>query len=334
MKSERACGVVLFAGAWVATLSACGGEERPAPGEGGEAAGPAPWSIEGAAVLFTGRREGSTDLYVLDRATGDTVRLTRFGEGGRGANAPALSPDGRRVAFQVRRESDFEVHVRDLDGGTSTNVTDHPEWDVNPVWDPGGTRLGFMSTRGFELGGIGPFPGHVYVVDLTDGSLDQVTREPLTSSLGPSDWSADGSSMLVARVSDDGDIDVFLLDVETGAETRLTDGPASEYSAVFSHAGDRIAYHAELDGESQIVVADRDGGRPRAVTSGPGLRYVPQWSPDDAWILFTASDDGEQYDLRAVRVEDGVVVDIVRTPEDEREGVWIDGGSASPVHVP
>ncbi|MGD2070910.1 MAG: hypothetical protein PVI57_19725 [Gemmatimonadota bacterium] len=334
MKSQRTFGLALLAGAWAATLSACGGEERPARGEGGEAAEPAPWSIERAEVLFTGRRGGSSDLYVLHRATGDTVRLTRFGERGRGANAPALSPDGRRVAFQVRRESDFEIHVGELNGETSIDVTDHPEWDVNPVWDPGGTRLGFMSTRGFELGGIGPFPGHVYVLDLTDGSLRQVTREPLTSSLGPSDWSADGSSMLVARASGDGDIDVFLLDVETGAEARLTDGPASEYSAVFSHDGERIAYHAELGGESQIVVARRDGGEPRAVTSGPGLRYVPQWSPDDAWILFTASEDGEQYDLRAVRVEDGVVVDIVATPEDDREGVWIDVGSGPPVHVP
>jgi hypothetical protein len=39
--------------------------------------------------------------------------------------------------------------------------------------------------------------------------------------------------------------------------------------------------------------------------------------------MFTASDDGLQYDLRAVHVSDGRVIDIVATPEDEREGQWL-----------
>jgi hypothetical protein len=42
--------------------------------------------------------------------------------------------------------------------------------------------------------------------------------------------------------------------------------------------------------------------------------------------MFTASDDGFQYDLRAVRISDGRVIDIVATPEDEREGRWLPVG--------
>lgn len=300
----------------------CGsGEEASREGDA-SASSAGQWSIERAEVLFTGRRDGVSDLYVLDRASGETRRLTRFGSPEGGANAGRVSPDGKRVAFQVRRDRDYEIYVMDLDGGSAVNLTNHPEFDVLPVWSPDGRSIAFMSTRGFELGGIGPFPGHIYIMNLSDRSLRQVTQEPLTSSLGPSAWSADGATMLMARVTGERP-DVFLLDVETGSETQITSTPEAEYSAVFSGSGDRIAFHSEGDEASQIVVSDLDGANRREVTSGPGLRYNPRWSPDDAWILFTFSSDGKQYDLRAVRVSDGHEIEVVTTPEDEREGYWL-----------
>lgn len=300
----------------LALPAACSGPE-------GGGTGRAPWSIETAEVLFTARRDELSDLYVLSRQTGKTRRLTTFGTPEGGANAPVVSPDGTRIAFQVRRGQDYEIHLLDLGGGPSRNLSNHPEYDVNPAWSPDGSRLAFMSTRGFELGSIGPFPGHIYVRGLGSDSLAQVTREPLTSSFGPSDWSPDGTTILIARNDEDG-TNVYGLDLSTGREARLTSGGGAEYSAVYDHSGDRIAYHSESDGESQVMVLDLRTGEARAVTSGPGLRYSPQWSPDDAWLMFTASEDGRQYDLRAVHVSDGRVIDILATPEDEREGQWLE----------
>jgi Tol biopolymer transport system component len=124
----------------------------------------------------------------------------------------------------------------------------------------------------------------------------------------------------------DGSPDVFQIDIVTGAEVRLTDAPEAEYSATYAHAGDWIAFHAENDSGSQIVILDLGTGERRAVTHGSGYRYGPEWSPGDEWLMFTASADGDQYDLRAVRIADGAVVDIVATSEDEREGQWL------PVH--
>ena len=280
------------------------------------------WSLETARILFTGSRNGGSDLYVLDRASGEIRRLTDLGDAGGGANAGRISPDGATVAFQVRRGSDYDIYLMELVGGAPKNVVRHPRHDVNPVWSPDGGRLAFMSTRGFELGTLGPFPGHLYVVDLADGTLAQLTEAPLTSSLGPSDWSADGASILLARVTGR-QPDVLALDVASGVESQITRSASGDYSAAFSHSGDRIAFHAETDSGAHIVVSDLDGSNRRAVTAGPGFRYGPRWSPDDRWLMFSASDDGSQYDIRAVRLEDGVVVDLVSTLDDEREGDWI-----------
>ena len=299
----------------VVLLVACGGAED-------RAAGPPAWSIETAEIVFAASRDGRSDLYVLGRQSGEVRRLTTPETVEGGANAPHVSPDGTMIAFQVRRGPDYEIHVMDIDGGPIQNLSNHPEYDVNAAWAPDGRRLAFMSTRGFDLGGIGPFPGHVYVRALGSDSLEQVTRDPLTSSFGPSDWSADGTTLLIAR-DDEVGTNVFGLDISDGSEARLTSGEGASYSAVYAHSGDRIAFHSESDGESHIMVLNLPTGETHAVTSGPGLRYSPQWSPDDAWLMFTASDDGLQYDLRAVHVSDGRVIDIVATPEDEREGQWL-----------
>ena len=131
-----------------------------------------------------------------------------------------VSPDGTSVAFQVRRGSDYDLYIIDLAGGLPQSVVQHAAYDVNPVWSPDGRRLAFMSTRGFEPGGLGPFPGHIYAVDLALRTVDQLTVAPLTSSLGPSDWSADGASMLFARVVGERP-DVFLIDLATGPVVRF-----------------------------------------------------------------------------------------------------------------
>lgn len=290
--------------------------------EGGAAEPAVDWSIETAEVLFTGRREGGSDLYTIDLASRVTTRLTTFAGSEEAANAGRLSPDGGRIAFQVQRGSDYEIHIMDRVTGETRNVTGNPAYDISPIWSPDGRQLAFMSTRGFELGTLGPFPGHIYLVDVESGELRVVTRDPLTSALGPSDWSPDGSTLLMARMADGGP-DVFGLDVGSGEEDRLTEGGEGEYSARYSHAGDRIAFHSESESESQIVVVDLSTGVRDELTSGPGYRYYPKWSPDDQWILFTASEDGDQYDIRAVRISDRTVVELVATPEDEREGEWV-----------
>lgn len=280
------------------------------------------WSMDRARILFTGSRDGTSDLYVLDRAPGTTRRLTAMGTPEGGANGGQVSPDGSSVAFQVRRGSDYDLYVMDLAGGPPRSVVQHAAYDVNPVWSPDGRRLAFMSTRGFEPGVLGPFPGHIYAVDVAQRTVDQLTAAPLTSALGPSDWSADGASILFARMVGERP-DVFVMDLATGLESQLTQSTQGNYSATFSHSGDRIAFHSESNDGAQIVVSDLGGDNQRRVTSGPGFRYSPRWSPDDRWLMFSASDDGKQYDIRAVRLEDGAVVDLVSTPEDEREGRWI-----------
>ncbi len=293
----------------VAAMGCAGRDARPVTA----------WSIDSARVVFTGHRNGNADIYLRVPGAAAPVRLTGDPSGN---NFGRFAPDGRTLAFQSRRSGAIDIYVMHADGGL-LNLTDHPAYDVLPAWAPDGERLAFMSTRGYALGSAGPFPGHLYVVDADGGNLEQITRAPLTSSLGPQDWTPDGRGILLSR-DVDGSLDLFQLDVETGEESRLTSDAADEYGGAFSHDGSRIAFHAEAGGVSRIVVMKRDGTDRRTITPGAGLRYGPRWSPDDVWLLYTVEGTGEtDYDLEAVRVADGQVVPIVVTPEDEREGDWV-----------
>ncbi|NNF14792.1 MAG: hypothetical protein HKN72_16310 [Gemmatimonadetes bacterium] len=308
MSKLSACGMVA-----VVAVTAC--EPSDAPAE------VATWGLDDATVVFERRDSAGSGLFGLDRRTGDQTRLTPAASRNWSGR---VSPDGERLLFISSRDGDYEVYVSGVDGLEPDNLTQHPDYDVVGAWSPDGARVAFMSTRGFELGGeAGPFPGHVYVVDADAGGLRQVTLEPLTSSLGPTDWSPDGRWLTIAREMD-GQADIFLLDVETGEEHRVTSDPSSEYGASFSRDGLHLAFHAEDGSASRIVVSDLDGSNRRVVTPPGEVGYSPRWSPDDAWLLYTRLGEGpsEQYDAVAVRVGDGVIIPIASTPADERAADW------------
>lgn len=301
----------------VAGLGACGGAEPPAPTDQA-------WTIERAQMVFSARRDGRLGIYRLDRAAGTSTLLTDpdaeefFGR---------VSPDGQRMALQSRSGRTTDIEVLTFDTGARWKLTDHPDWDVLPVWSPDGTRLAFMSTRGFALGSLGPFPGHIYIAAVDGTGARPVTSDPLTSSLGPQAWSPDGRSLLLSRAAGDARPDLVLLDLETGQERTLAEGEEGEYGADFSHDGRWIAFHVESADASRIEIMRVDGAERRVVVAGAGFRYGPRWSPDDRWLAFSfRGPDREDVDVLAVRVNDGEIVPLVATEEDERDPDWMPAG--------
>src|SRR5690606_21504811 len=63
-------------------------------------------------VVFASDRDGSSQLWLLDRRDGKTSRLTRHEAGW--IEAPVLSADGQRVLYVVRTEGRHELHEFDL----------------------------------------------------------------------------------------------------------------------------------------------------------------------------------------------------------------------------
>jgi Tol biopolymer transport system component len=312
----------------MAMVAACGGDAGD-PGASAAAAAPT-WGGSAPLVMYGATRQGRTDLYVAD-PDGHERRVV----GGELSEVqPRLAPDGLHLIFHARNPGAPYGLYRATPGAPDTGAPPPPP-SVEPlvveegahalggVWSPDGESLAYFSTRGEAPPTDGGLPGHIWIRHLATGADRRLTVEPLTGTLGPSDWSPDGGWVLAARPFD-GQLDVVRIDVATGAEERLTRDLAGEYGAAYSHDGRRVAFHAETEDSAWITVLDLDSGERRALTSGPGWRYSPVWSPDDAWLLVTAvAAGGEQTDVVAIRVNDGLMVPVAASDEDERYGAWV-----------
>ena len=102
-------------------------------------------------VAYSAWREGGyRDIYVLERDTGETRRITadRFLD-----FSPAWSPDGRYLLFCSDRDQVFNVYAHDLETGALAQVTNVLGGAFDPQVSNDGTRMvyvGFSST-GYDL---------------------------------------------------------------------------------------------------------------------------------------------------------------------------------------
>ena len=94
------------------------------------------WSPDGLHIAFQSHRDGVQfqETYIMRSDGTEQMRLTRHGiVNGIGS----WSSDGTRLAFVSRRDGLPEIYVINIDGTQEYNLTNDPEADGGPVWQPG-----------------------------------------------------------------------------------------------------------------------------------------------------------------------------------------------------
>jgi Tol biopolymer transport system component len=86
-------------------------------------------------------------------------------------------------------------------------------------------------------------------------------------------WSPDGSRLAF------GGEHIFVVDLNTGVCTQVTDGPWTDRSPSWSPDGRRLAFSSTRDGNAEIYVVDADGGNPTRITRNPAPDRTPTWRP-------------------------------------------------------
>ncbi|WP_157548191.1 S8 family serine peptidase [Nonomuraea candida] len=260
-----------------------------------------------AANLVPGDTNGRTDVFLRDRQSGTTERLS-VARGGvqvdDSSREPTISADGRYVAFQSGADAltpgdangVIDAYVLDRRSGTLTRLAaPYPDEETTgPVISADGTAVTF--TNGVGLGELyvkRPFAtGEARLVSVTPGG------EPAGAmSFAPS-ITADGGR--VAFYSDspalvpgdtNGRNDVFVRDVAAGTTTRVSGGPRGEEGdgrAVLPSISDDGRYVAfestsanlgegDTNKRGDVFVHDLVAG-PEALFTVSGLEVSPEVS--------------------------------------------------------
>ncbi len=227
------------------------------------------WSADGTSMLFTTFMQQNSDLARLTLRGGSLTWLSTK----RGLNTgAAVSPDGKRIALTLSADGNTEIYVMNWDGSDLKRLTQSWGQDVSPTWSHDGKRIAFVSSRSGNP--------HIYVMDADGGNQRRLTfkgdynQEPSWSPL------PDGQIAFTGR-DEKFKYDLFLVDPNSAAITRLTQNQGSNEGPSFSPDGNQIAFTSSrgLQAGRQVYVMDVDGKHPRRVTMAPGDYETPAWGP-------------------------------------------------------
>ena len=214
------------------------------------------WSPTGEQILFTSDRDGNRDLYVMDADGSDVRRVFRkpakrleptwSPEGDRiafhaetpqwsiqtatihGANVeqaafaewrggnPSWSANGNEIAFVGNVGGTRRILIVKLGSGLiHTFLPKEQSWMYSPSWSPEGDKLAFT----WYKWGIGDRTA-IFVANRDGSRLKQIGKPALGTS-SPA-WSPEGDKIVYTEEAIERDLQIVVVDVETGKKKQLT----------------------------------------------------------------------------------------------------------------
>jgi Tol biopolymer transport system component len=109
----------------------------------------------------------------------------------------------------------------------------------------------------------------------------------LVTANGPSylhGWSPDGGTLAYCAERN-GDYDIYIISVDGGPETQLTDSPGLDDGPEYSPDGRYIWFNSVRSGLMQIWRMDADGANPVHMFQEEANCWFPHVSPDGKWVV-------------------------------------------------
>jgi hypothetical protein len=253
---------------------------------------------EDVMLAFVGGGDTGGDFYYS--STGDIGGASHYGDG---SGAPGTTPpaNGTRDVLAGGTEGMGQV----------TLELRHPLCSADDAHD-------FCLTNGVTVG-----------VLLQYQSGGPFWRYPGTSPFDPSDW-ADltisaapaATGRIVFESNRDGNLEIYRMNPDGGAVTRLTSNPATDNLPSISPDGTKVAFSSDRGDGTDIYVMNIDGTGVTQLTTNPADDLQPAWSPDGTKIAFTSNQD-----IVVMNADGTGQMNVTNTAADEGGVSWSPDGT-------
>jgi Tol biopolymer transport system component len=249
-----------YSGLWLVSVQ--GGSSEQVFDSGGSCAALgevsiAGWSAAGDQLLFWlapgfGLSRDGLLLYAVASVGGEprllspTLTFTDFIAAQPGDRLMAVTSGAGIATWTNKRISVVDPATR-----TISHLTDKATAAFSPVWSPDGTRLAYVSAPAIDTGGgdLGLQAGaqrRIWVMNADGSGKARLTEDGKYREERPH-WSADGRAIFFARLDEEGQTSLWLVDAAGGIPTRVIDRLGFELPGYLANG-----YYGYLDWDSRF----------------------------------------------------------------------------------
>ncbi len=231
-------------------------------------------SPDGSWVLFSKselnweENERKTTWWRVSAEGGEPYRY--IGDDG-GGNFQ-FSPDGRRLAFTRSVDDESQLFLLPTTGGEAVQLSEHETSIGSYAWSEDGSKIIFVATE----------PRTDEEEEAREAGYDAIFVDEGPNGQQSGNWN-----------------NLWLIEVESGAERRLTDTDHRIGSFSVAPNGDRILFTSRIENRrnqqnlSEIQLLEVEAGTIRQLTDNSAPEGRLSWAPDGRSFAYTARTDGE-----------------------------------------
>lgn len=227
--------------------------------------------------LYVSYLSGQPKIMIASLQGGHGRRMSLLGGN---QLAPQINAQRNMMAFICDAEGNPDLWIQEIDlkkvkaRAPYKYFADANGVQATPVWSPLGNELALVSSKDgrpriylFSP----PTEGQNQAIRFNPAQAKLVSRKNLENTC-PS-WSPDGKK-IVYCVKNFGQRQICVLDLETGREEILTDGPGNKENPTWAPDNHHIIFNMEFGQRSELYVLDLNTRRPKRLTNlGQDARF-------------------------------------------------------------
>tara|TARA_Y100001968_G_scaffold2349_1_gene1988 strand:+ start:494 stop:3439 length:2946 start_codon:yes stop_codon:yes gene_type:complete len=185
-----------------------------------------------------------------------------------------VSPDGSSIVYPKFRYGKnqsmvFDIFIIDIATKKKTLLTSSMRANY-PKFSPNGEKVLFVAHKNST--------SDLYVMDVNGHGIKKLTTNVFDTQIITPFWSPDGKKIVFAESGPDGNLDLYMMQIESGEKTQITDSREGDFLPIWHPSGNKISFTGLYDYTPNLFTYDIGSGKIIQNTNVGDAVMGMQWS--------------------------------------------------------